>query len=77
MAQFQHSRFFYFSWQPMSPLHLLQVAVGFFTPDRNKKEVNQFAGLCDKQSPCMSGVLIFILNQNGNVMITISVQCIG
>ena len=41
----------------MSPLHLLQVAVGFFTPDRNKKEVNQFAGLCDKQSPCMSGVL--------------------
>ena len=42
-----------------APLHLLQVAVGFFTADRSKKEVNQFAGLCDKQSPCMSGVLIF------------------
>lgn len=37
--------FFYFSWQPMPPLHLLQVAVGFFTADRSKKEVNQLAVL--------------------------------
>jgi hypothetical protein len=37
-GQFQHSRFCYFSWQPMPPLHLLQVAVGFFTPDSTLKK---------------------------------------
>jgi hypothetical protein len=36
---------FFFSWQLMPPLHLLQLAVGFFTADRSKKEVNQLAVL--------------------------------
>jgi hypothetical protein len=36
------------------------VAVGFFAAySTSKKEVNQLAAMCDKQSLCMSGVLIF------------------
>jgi len=65
LAQFQHSCFFYFSWQQLSPL---QWQWDFTAYSTSKKEVNQLAAMCDKQSPCMSV---------GSVIITIIVQLIG